>query len=87
MPQLQWSDKKDAVSAAKRGGYRLIEEDTGHSYGDTASENLLIQGDNLEVLKALTPHYSGRVKCVYIDPPYNTGSTFEHYADRQQHSR
>jgi adenine-specific DNA-methyltransferase len=55
--------------------------------GDLASDNLLIQGDNLEALKALLPFYAGRVKCIYIDPPYNTKSAFEHYDDNLEHSQ
>ena len=45
------------------------------------TDNLLIQGDNLEALKALLPFYRGQVKCIFIDPPYNTKSAFEHYDD------
>jgi adenine-specific DNA-methyltransferase len=48
---------------------------------------MLIQGDNLEALKALLPYYANRVKCIYIDPPYNTGSAFEHYDDNLEHSK
>ena len=47
---------------------------------------MLIQGDNLEALKALLPYYAGQVKCIYIDPPYNTHSAFEHYDDNLEHS-
>ena len=53
-------------------------------HGDAAAGNLLIQGDNLE---ALLPRYRGCVKCIYIDPPYNTKSAFEHYDDNLEHSR
>lgn len=49
-------------------------------------DNLLIQGDNLLALKALEQNYAGKVKCIYIDPPYNTGSAFEHYDDSMEHS-
>ena len=48
---------------------------------------MLVQGDNMEALKALLPFYAGRVKCVYIDPPYNTRSAFEHYDDSLEHSQ
>jgi adenine-specific DNA-methyltransferase len=48
--------------------------------------NLLIQGDNLDALKALLPYYAGRVRCIAIDPPYNTQSAFEHYDDNLEHS-
>jgi len=56
-------------------------------YGDPDAGNMLVQGDNLEALKALLPFYAGQVKCIYIDPPYNTGSAFEHYDDSLEHSR
>ena len=49
-------------------------------------EGILVHGDNLEALKALLPFYAGEVKCIYIDPPYNTGSAFEHYDDNLEHS-
>src|SRR3546814_6146845 len=48
---------------------------------------MLIQGDNLEALKALLPFYAGRVKCIYIDPPYNTRTAFEHYKDNLEHTQ
>jgi adenine-specific DNA-methyltransferase len=47
---------------------------------------MIVQGDNLEALKALLPFYAGQVKCIYIDPPYNTGSAFEHYDDNMEHT-
>jgi adenine-specific DNA-methyltransferase len=49
-------------------------------------DNQLILGDNLLALKALEQSFTGRIKCVYIDPPYNTGSAFEHYDDGLEHS-
>ena len=55
--------------------------------GDADTGNLLIQGDNLEALKALLPFYRGRVKCIFIDPPYNTKSAFEHYDDNLEHAQ
>jgi len=51
------------------------------------SKNIIVQGDNLEALKALLPFYAGQVKCIYIDPPYNTGSAFEHYDDNMEHTK
>jgi adenine-specific DNA-methyltransferase len=48
---------------------------------------MLVQGDNLEALKALLPYYAGRVKCIFIDPPYNTRSALEHYDDNLEHSQ
>jgi adenine specific DNA methylase Mod len=54
--------------------YRLLRCDNGLSTGDSDAGNLLVQGDNLLALKALLPYYAGKVKCIYIDPPYNTGN-------------
>lgn len=91
MPTLTWTGKEDALRAASLVPFRLLEPHTaakGGIVGDpkAAQDNLLIQGDNLEALKALLPYYAGRVKCIYIDPPYNTGSAFEHYDDNLEHS-
>ena len=86
MPILHWLNKDTATKAAAKSAYRLLEEVPELSYGDKNSENLLIQGDNLEALKALIPFYAGKVKCIYIDPPYNIGSAFEHYDDNLEHS-
>jgi adenine-specific DNA-methyltransferase len=87
MPLLQWLNKDQAVRTAAQCAYRLLEPVPKLSYGDQNSENLLIQGDNLEALKALLPFYAGKVKCIYIDPPYNTKSAFEHYDDNLEHSQ
>ena len=65
---------------------RILIENPDYSYGDPDSENILIHGDNLLALKALEQEYAGKVKCIYIDPPYNTGSAFEHYDDNLEHS-
>jgi adenine-specific DNA-methyltransferase len=86
MPTLNWHKREEAVRAATRAPYRLLEPVAELSYGDADSENLLIQGDNLDALKALLPYYAGRVKCIAIDPPYNTQSAFEHYDDNLEHS-
>lgn len=66
---------------------RILIEQPEYSYGDPNSGNMLIQGDNLLALKALEQEYAGKVKCVFIDPPYNTGSAFEHYDDGIEHSQ
>lgn len=66
---------------------RLLVEDTGKSYGDPHSDNMLIRGDNLLALKALEQKFAGKVKCIYIDPPYNTGNAFEQYDDFLEHSQ
>lgn len=65
---------------------RILIENKSKSYGDPNTENMLIHGDNLLALKALENNYSGRVKCVYIDPPYNTGYAFDQYNDSLEHS-
>lgn len=66
---------------------RILIENPEYSYGDPTTGNLLIHGDNLLALKSLVASgYAGKVKCVYIDPPYNTGSAFEHYDDNVEHS-
>ena len=85
MPILNWLNKDQAVNIAKNCDYRLLEEVPSLSYGDAESENLLIQGDNLEALKALIPFYAGKVQCIYIDPPYNTNSAFIDYDDNLEH--
>lgn len=65
---------------------RILVENPALSYGDPNSENMLIHGDNLIALKALEQDYAGKIKCVYIDPPYNTGAAFEHYDDGIENS-
>lgn len=74
MPTLDWIGKDAVVKHHKDVPYRLLEPVAELSCGDTASGNLIVQGDNLHALKALLPRYAGQVKCIYIDPPYNTGS-------------
>ncbi|WP_297139308.1 site-specific DNA-methyltransferase [uncultured Desulfovibrio sp.] len=85
MPILQWLTREKDLRAAGRAPYRLLEE--VERYGDGSPQNMLIQGDNLETLKALLPYYAGRMKCIYIDPPYNTKSAFAHYDDNLEHTR
>ena len=65
---------------------RILIENPEYSYGDPEAENMLIHGDNLLALKALEQEYAGKVKCVYIDPPFNTGEAFDHYDDGIEHS-
>jgi hypothetical protein len=85
MPFLDWVNKAQAQRVAADVPYHLLQFQSAH--GDPSAENLLIQGDNLLALKALLPFYRGRVKCIYIDPPYNTQSAFEHYDDKLEHSQ
>jgi len=87
MPTLRWLTRDEDVRAAEKVPYRLLEEIPNLGYGDWQADNLLIQGDNLEALKALLPYYAGQIKCIYIDPPYNTKSAFEHYDDNLEHSQ
>ena len=86
MPTLTWLTRGEDLRAAGRVPYRLLEEDPALSVGGGDSGNMLVQGDNLEALKALLPFYAGRVKCIYIDPPYNTGAAFAHYDDNLEHA-
>ena len=86
MPSLHWTGKENAVVAIRDVPYRPLVAVPNLSYGDPETENLLIQGDNLDALKSLLPVYAGRVKCIFIDPPYNTRSAFEHYDDNREHS-
>ena len=73
MPTLNWIGKDAVVNHHKEVPFRLLKPIDKLSVG-ADSGNLLIQGDNLEALKALLPYYAGQVKCIYIDPPYNTGN-------------
>lgn len=74
MPTLNWIGKEAVVDHHRHIPTRLLECDPKLSFGDPDAENLLVEGDNLEALKALLPRYRGQVKCIYIDPPYNTGN-------------
>jgi adenine-specific DNA-methyltransferase len=87
MPTLNWLTREEDIRAADKVPYRLLEEVPDLGAGDPTAENMLIQGDNLEALKSLLPYYRGQVKCIYIDPPYNTRSAFEHYDDNLEHSQ
>ena len=89
MPTLDWLHRAAAFSVATQVPYRLLETVSHHgsSSPDKSTDNLLIHGDNLEALKALMPFYRGRIKCIFIDPPYNTQSAFEHYDDKLEHSQ
>ncbi len=72
MPTLEWIGKDKVVNHHLEVPYRVLEEQ--YTYNAGTSENMIIRGDNLEALKALLPRYEGKVKCIYIDPPYNTGN-------------
>lgn len=90
MPILQWLTRDADLRTAAQVPFRLLTEEPSLSHGANASggeDGLLVQGDNLQALKALLPFYAGRVKCIYIDPPYNTRSAFEHYDDNLEHAQ
>ena len=80
--ELTWVGKYDDKVLEPR----ILVEDREKSYGDSRSENMLIHGDNLIALQALQQDFQGLIKCIYIDPPYNTGNAFEHYEDGVEHS-
>ena len=82
--ELTWYGKEDEIKIEPR----LLIENKELSNVEHApeTENMLIHGDNLLALKALESKYAGKVKCIYIDPPFNTGAAFEHYNDNLQHS-
>lgn len=86
MPLLSWLTRDEDLRAADKVPYRLLDEVSELSHGD-GDQGLLVQGDNLEALKALLPFYAGRVKCIYIDPPYNTRTAFDHYDDSLEHAK
>lgn len=85
MPFLNWINDDIARRQYKNVAFHLLEKQ--EHYGASDANNLLIQGDNLIALRALLPFYKGKVKCIYIDPPYNTGSAFAHYDDNLEHSQ
>ena len=82
--ELTWYGKDEPIVVEPR----ILIEDAARSNcaADPDTENMLIHGDNLLALKALENKYAGRVKCIYIDPPYNTGSAFDYYEDNLEHS-
>lgn len=80
--ELTWVGKYDEVAVEPR----ILIEDPSKSYGDPNSKNMLIHGDNLIALQALQQDFAGKIKCIYIDPPFNTGAAFEHYDDSVEHS-
>src|SRR5574344_901425 len=79
-PRLLIENAKLSHTAAAKGNGELFDDEPG------VTDNLLIHGDNLLALKALEAKYAGQVKCIYIDPPYNTGAAFQDYDDGVEHS-
>lgn len=82
--ELTWIGKDDEYKDIEP---RILVEVPEKSYGDKNTENMLIHGDNLLALKALEQDYTGKIKCIYIDPPYNTGNAFNAYDDNVEHSK
>lgn len=79
MPTLEWIGKEKVINHHQEVPYRVLErqysfDESGQHVDDNGSPNMIIHGDNLEALKSLLPRYEGRIKCIYIDPPYNTGN-------------
>ena len=79
MPTLEWIGKNKVINHHQQVPFRVLDrkysfDADGQHEADNGSENMIIRGDNLEALKGLLPRYEGRVKCIYIDPPYNTGN-------------
>lgn len=80
--ELTWTGKYEEKELEPR----ILIEDKSMSYGDPESDNMLIHGDNLLALKALENDFIGKIRCIYIDPPYNTGNAFDHFDDDVEHS-
>jgi adenine-specific DNA-methyltransferase len=80
--ELTWVGKDERVKLEPR----VLVEDPSKSYGNPNAENMLIYGDNLLALKALEQDFTSKIKCIYIDPPFNTGQAFEYYDDGIEHS-
>lgn len=86
--ELTWIGKENDFFVEPR--VLILDEEKSYKkenlINDSYFDNMLIHGDNLLALKALEKDYTGKIKCIYIDPPYNTGSAFEHYDDNLEHS-
>jgi adenine-specific DNA-methyltransferase len=93
MPELTWIGKEKVITHHQDVPYRVLEHkygfsvEEGESEKETKSGNKIIHGDNLEALKALLPEYEGKIKCIYIDPPYNTGNEKWVYNDNVNHPK
>ncbi len=74
MPTLNWIGKEAVVNHHLQVPFHLLKDVPDLACGEPGDGNLIVQGDNLVALKALLPYYAGQVKCIYIDPPYNTGN-------------
>ena len=86
MPVLEWIGKSKVVNHHLDVPYCVLDrkysyDENGRHEEDNGSENMIIHGDNLLALKSLLPKYEGRINCIYIDPPYNTGKEYWVYND------
>ena len=87
MPTLEWIGKEKVINHDKEVPFKLLDaqytfDEKGKREGEADSGNMIIHGDNLLALKALLPKYQGKIKCIYIDPPYNTGNEGWVYNDK-----
>lgn len=93
MPELTWIGKEKVITHHQEVPYRVLNHEYGFNAKDgkidieTKSGNKIIHGDNLEALKSLLPEYEGKIKCIYIDPPYNTGNEKWVYNDNVNHPK
>lgn len=92
MPTLNWIGKEKVINHHQDVPYKILEPQYGFTNGIEQSEpnnsgNKIIHGDNLEALKSLLPEYEGKIKCIYIDPPYNTGNESWVYNDNVNHPK
>ena len=85
MPALNWIGKEQVINHHKEVPFKLVKKIDDISIGK--STNMLIEGDNLEALKAILPFYYGKIKCIYADPPYNTGEEKWIYNDNVDHPK
>jgi len=90
MPTLNWIGKEKVINHHQEVPYKILEPQ--YTFGldnktGNASDNKIIHGDNLEALKSLLPEYEGKIKCIYIDPPYNTGNEGWVYNDNVNHPK
>ncbi|MGF2411935.1 MAG: site-specific DNA-methyltransferase [Ferruginibacter sp.] len=86
MPTLNWIGKEKVINHHQDVPFKVLEQQYIFNT-DKESENKIIHGDNLEALKALLPEYEGKIKCIYIDPPYNTGNESWVYNDNVNHPK
>lgn len=87
MPTLNWIGKDKVVNHHLDVPFRTLEEKYRYGDPESAGQNKIIHGDNLEALKSLLPEYEGKIKCIYIDPPYNTGNEGWVYNDNVNHPK